>query len=229
MDEEAREALRRHPLFRALAPADVDALAPAVRLRRYARGEAIFREGEPSDHFFSVIEGRVKVFKVTPGGKEVILEIFDRDDPLGAVAVYEQRPYPASATALDSTVCLAIPSAELLKSLELHPSLVRGLLVGLTRRLLELTRRISELTGGRVEPRLARLFLKLGQERGEHREEGVFVPLPLSRQELADLTGTTIETCIRIMSRWGKEELVRTEPDGFTLLDGTALERLADG
>ena len=91
--------------------------------------------------------------------------------------------------------------------------MVRGLLLGLTHRLVELTNRLTELTGGRVESRFARLFLKLAQDLGRPAPKGTFIPLPLSRQELADMTGTTIETCIRIMSRWGKDDIVPTEKD----------------
>jgi CRP/FNR family transcriptional regulator len=78
-----------------------------------------------------------------------------------------------------------------------------------------------------VEARFARLFLKLGGQFGQPRPEGLFVALPLSRQELADLTGTTIETCIRIMSRWGREQVLATEKDGFLLVDRAVLEALA--
>lgn len=228
MAEEVRELLRRHSLFGALSQQDLDQLARLARAPSYTRGEPIFQEGDPSAHFFSVVRGRAKVFKITPSGQEIILEIFGPGDPLGAVAVYEGRPYPASATAIDDTVCISIPSDALLSLLEQYPSLVRGLLIGLTKRLVELTARISELSGGRVELRLARLFAKLVAERGRESPEGTFVPLPLSRQELADLTGTTIETCIRIMSRWGKENLVRTEVDGFTVLQVDALQALAE-
>ena len=111
--------------------------------------------------------------------------------------------------------------------LEQHPSLVRGLLVGLTHRLVELTARIAEVSGGRVEARFARLFLKLGGQVGRPQANAVFVPMALSRQELADLMGTTIETAIRIMSRWNKQNVVQTKPDGFLLIDRAALERLA--
>jgi CRP/FNR family transcriptional regulator len=104
---------------------------------------------------------------------------------------------------------------------------VRGLLLGLTQRLVELTNRLTELSGGRVEARIARLFLKLGDNMGRPATEGIAIPMALSRQELADLTGTTIETCIRIMSRWGKDDIVRTEKDGFVLVDKNALEELA--
>jgi CRP/FNR family transcriptional regulator len=91
----------------------------------------------------------------------------------------------------------------------------------------ELTNRLTELSGGRIEGRLARFLLKLGTDMGQRRDDGVFIPLVLSRQELADMIGTTIETSIRIMSRWGKEGIVRTERDGFVVLEPPALEQLA--
>ncbi len=112
--------------------------------------------------------------------------------------------------------------------LEQHPTLVRGLLLGLTHRLVELTNRLAELSGGTIERRFARLFLKLAAQMGRPDRGGTFVPLSLSRQELADMTGTTIETCIRIMSRWGKQHIVRTEKDGFVVLDRNALDAVAD-
>ena len=117
--------------------------------------------------------------------------------------------------ALDDTTCVIIPRPAFSGLLDSNPSLVRGLLLGLTTRLVELTNRLAELTGGRLEPRFARLFLKLASETGRAERGGTFIPLALSRQELADMTGTTVETCIRIMSRWNKDAIVRTEKDGF--------------
>jgi CRP-like cAMP-binding protein len=221
------DLLRFSTTFRRLQPADRQRLAEVARTHSYAKGIAIFSEGEPSDFFITIVTGRVKVYKATPAGKEVILEIFGPGDPLGATAVYEGRPFPATAVALEDTECVLIPRASFFALLEQHPSLVRGLLTGLTHRLVELTTRIADLSGARVEARFARVFLKLARDIGRTGEGGTFVPLALSRQELADMTGTTIETCIRIMSRWGKEDIVKTDKDGFTLLDSGALETIA--
>jgi CRP/FNR family transcriptional regulator len=221
------ELLERVPMYRRLSAEDRRHLAAVSQVRRYERGTTVFAEGEPSQSFYIVAEGRVKVFKTTAAGRDVILEIFGAGDPFGAVAVYEGRPYPASAVALEETTCIVTGRDALFALLEGHPSLVRGILSGLTLRLVDLTNRLAELSGGRVDGRFARLFLKLIGEMGKPGADGVFVPLALSRQELADLTGTTIETCIRIMSRWGKEGIVRTEKDGFTVLDRAALETVA--
>jgi CRP-like cAMP-binding protein len=219
--------LRFSTTFRRHQPTDRARLAEVARAHSYQKGSTIFSEGEPSDFFITIVTGRVKVYKATPAGKEVILEIFGPGDPLGATAAYEGRPFPATAVALEDTQCVLIPRAGFFALLEQHPSLVRGLLTGLTHRLVELTTRIADLSGARVEARFARLFLKLAKDLGRPGDAGTFVPLALSRQELADMTGTTIETCIRIMSRWGKEEIVRTAKDGFTLLDSSTLETIA--
>ena len=221
------ELLRRLPFFRRLTPelrARVGALA---RLKSFRGQELIFAEGDPSDAFMMIVDGRVKVFKSTPAGKEIILEIFGAGDPLGAVAVYEGVPFMASAQTLEPATILRIEQAAFLQLLQDDPQFVRGLLSGLTLRLAELTRRLADLSGARVEVRFARLFLKLCDQIGRPERGGIFVPMPLSRQELADLTGTTIETAIRTMSRWQKEDVLHTEKDGFVVVNRLALQDAA--
>lgn len=120
------DLLRKISLFRRIAPSDRARIAEVAYLKRYAQGDVIFREGDPGDTFLTIVEGRVKVFKATPAGKEIILEIFGTGDPLGAVAVYENADLPASAIALESTECLAIAQRDFFALLEQHPALVRG-------------------------------------------------------------------------------------------------------
>jgi CRP/FNR family transcriptional regulator len=227
MAESLEDLLRQTTIFRRLGAEDRQRIAAAAHLRSFEKGGLLFNEGDASDELYTIAAGRVKVFKTTPRGSDVILEIFGPGDPVGAVAVYESRRYPASAVALEPTTCVIIPRQAFFSLLETYPTLVRGLLTGLTHRLIELTNRLAELSGGRVEARLARFFLKLADDIGQKKPDGTLIPLALSRQELADMIGTTIETAIRIMSRWGKDEIVRTDKDGFTVLDRAALEETA--
>ena len=217
-------------MFRRVSTEDRRHVLEVSHLRHFDRGALIFNEGDPSDFFTIALNGRVKVFRATAAGKEVILGIFASGEPLGAVAVYEERPFPASAMAIEAVDCLVISRQDFFGLLDAHPSLARGLLLSLTHRLMELTKRLTELTGGRVETRFARLFLKLADEIGRRDEArgGLFVPMVLSRQELADLTGTTIETAIRIMSRWNKEGVLLTDKAGFVLVDTEALRSAAE-
>jgi CRP-like cAMP-binding protein len=222
------ELLRSSTLYRNLSGDDQKRLAAVSLARFFEKGDTIFAEGDQPDYLVTIASGRVKVVKLIPSGKEIILEIFGPGDPVGAVVAYEGRPYPASAIAIERAECILVRRSEFFALFEGHPSFVRGFLTGMAQRIVELTRRIPEVASGRVETRFARLFLKLADRMGEPRGPARMIPMPLSRQELADLTGTTIETCIRIMSRWGKEGVVTTEREGFLVNDAATLERLVE-
>lgn len=213
------------PLFQALKPAERETLRPLIRLRSYEAGEIIFREGDPGAVFHFILGGRVKVQKAAADGRDLILEIFGPGDPVGAVAAYEERNFPATAVALEATSMFSLPRQEFFTILAANPVLARGLLVGLTRRMIELTRRLAERSS-RVEYRVARLFLTLAERIGRPEGEGVVVPVVLSRQEIADMVGTTQETAIRIMSRWGKDGIVETTAAGFLIPRRAALEEI---
>jgi len=224
---EVEAVLRVTPVFRRLAPQDLRTIGEAATIRNYDKGQVIFEQDTPSDAFYTIASGRVKIFKMLASGKDLILEVFGTGDPLGAVAAYDGRPFPASAVALEPTSCVVIPRPVFFRLLEEHPSLVRGLLLGMTIRLVELTNRLADLSAPRIEGRFARMFLKLAAEMGRQERGGTFVPFTLSRRDLADMTGTTVETAIRIMSRWGKQDVVRTEKDGFVVVDRKTLEETA--
>ena len=210
------------PLLAALRNEDREAVAPLCRLRGYDKGETIFREGEPADRIHFVHIGRVKIVKAA-GGRDLILEILGPGEPVGAVAVFERRPFPASAVTLEPSGILSIPEREFFTLLESRPEMMRRLLAGLTLRLMMVNKRMADLTGS-AEHRTARLFLTLGDRVGIATTAGLKIPLVLSRQEIADLIGTTLETAIRLMSRWQKEGVVLTEKDGFLIPDVKVLK-----
>lgn len=221
------ELLRTTPIFRELSDDDRSLLGRIGQARMYQKGDVIFHEGDSADCFYTVLRGKAKVYKSTPAGKEIILALLGPGSPLGAVAIYQGLPFPASAMAFEDSVLISIPVTKFFDLLESDPGFVRRLLGAMTLRLMELNRRFPEVAGGHVEARLARFFLRLSEECGKPAKGGVFVPIHFSRQELCDFTSTTIETAIRVMSRWGKEGIVETTEDGFLLRDITGLERLA--
>ncbi|HET7706673.1 MAG TPA: Crp/Fnr family transcriptional regulator [Thermoanaerobaculia bacterium] len=212
------------PLLAALRKEDRELLAPLCRLRGYEKGDAIFHEGDPADRMYFVHVGRVKIVK-SAGGRDVILEILGPGEPVGAVAVFERRPFPASAITLEPSSILSIPEREFFTLLESRPEMMRLVLAGLTYRLMMVNKRLADMTGS-AEYRAARLFLTLSDRVGLTVEGGVRIPLQLSRQEIADLIGTTLETAIRLMSRWQKDDVVRTEKDGFFVPDMRHLREL---
>jgi CRP/FNR family transcriptional regulator len=203
------------PMLSGLRKEDRAALAPLCRMRGYEKGETIFSEGEPADRIYFLYLGRVKIVK-SARGRDVILEILGPGEPIGTVAVFEQRPFPASAVTLEPSSILSIPERDFFVLLEKRPEMMRPILAGLTYRLMMVNKRMADMTGS-AEHRAARLFLTLADRVGLEKDNAVTIPLPLSRQEIADLIGTTLETAIRLMSRWQKDELVLTDKSGFRI------------
>lgn len=214
------------PLFQCLNADEQKLLAPVCRAVAYEKGEEVFREGDPATDLCFVAIGRVKIVKAGPA-RDVILGLFGAGEPVGAVAVFEGKRFPASAVALEPCTILRVPEREFFATIDAHPEMTRRLLQGLMLRQFEISRRLADLSGP-VERRIARLLLMLAQRMGRREGKGAQVPLALSRQEIADLTATTVETAIRVMSRWGKEDLVITGPDGFTIPDLEAFEQLSE-
>lgn len=221
VDVTSRPHLEAVPLFQSLVPAERDLLVPLARARPYDRGQTVFSEGEPATDLSFVVIGRVKIVKAARG-RDVILGLFGPGEPVGALAALEGGRYPASAVAIEPSTVLHVPEREFFQLVAAHPEMTRRLLQGLVRRQLETASRLADLTGS-VDFRVARLFLALGEKMGRRDGAGLEIPLTLSRQEIADLTSTTVETAIRIMSRWGKEGLVVTHPGGFRVPDLEAL------
>ena len=213
------------PILSPLTADDRAALAPLCELRAFEKGETLFEEGQPALFIHFLFVGRVKIVKAAQD-RDLILEILGPGEPVGAVAVFEQRPFPASAIALEPSGTVSIPEREFFQLVERRPEITRRLLAGLTLRLMALNRRLADTTGS-VEYRTARLFATLADRAGRSQGDSVFVPIHLSRQEIADLVGTTIETAIRVMSRWQKEGLVETERDGFLIRRLEALREIA--
>ena len=213
------------PILASLSTEERAELSPLCELTAYERGATIFEEGDPADRIHFLFLGRVKIVKAGPE-RDLILEILGPGEPVGAVAAFESRPFPAAAVAIEPSGLLSIPEKAFFQLIEKRPAITRRLLAGLTLRLMALNRRLADMTGS-VEYRAARLFETLAARMGQKREEGLFVPLPLSRQEIADLVGTTIETAIRVMSRWQKDGIIETDKKGFLIRNPAALSAIA--
>ena len=213
------------PVLATLKAEDRAALAPLCQLHAFEKGETIFEEGDPAEKIYFLFVGRAKIVKSTPD-RDLIIEILGPGEPVGTVAAFERRPFPATAVAIEACGVVAIPEREFFSLIERRPEITRRLLAGLTLRLMTLNKRLADMTGS-VEYRAARLFTTLAERMGRREKDGVSIPLALSRQEIADLVGTTVETAIRVMSRWQKEGLVETDKSGFFIRNPGALSQIA--
>lgn len=216
------------PALEGVSVSGREALARIAVPRKFAAEEEILSQGDETSSFFVLVSGRAKMARYLASGRTVILSLFGPSDLFGAVAALGGQMCDAAVIAIEPTVCLEVRRDDLFELFGRSPQLISDLLPVLTRQLVECKNCIVELSCYRVEFRLAQVFLKLADSLGEPRGGGTFIPISLSRQEVADLVGTTIETCIRVMSRWNKEGVLVTHDDGFLLPDPAPLERVTD-
>jgi len=200
--------------------------ASPIRHVHYRRGSPIIQEGAPADVLYTILSGTAKLFKLTSSGSAIGIGISVPGSPLGAEWILEGSSFATMAVALEGTTCIAAPRHVVVSLLDRHPLLLRELLCEISQRERYLMGRIAELGGARVEARFAHLFLELAVRVGVREHGQIVIRTPLLRQDLADLAGTTVETSIRLMSRWNKQGIVTTRAGGFVIRDRTTLEHL---
>jgi CRP/FNR family transcriptional regulator len=221
--------LRASPVFAALPAKEIGALAAVAREESHRAREYLFMEGDPSHWLCIVKSGRVKILKHSRTGKDVVLELLGPGEVFGGVAVIEKRSYPATAQATEPSVILKLPADAVIALADRHPSVIREMALMIGRRLRAAHDSVKSLAVDPVEARLAGALLRLAERDGGESEQGLILPFHLTRQSLADMTGTTVETTIRIMSRWLKDGLVADDGSHLVLRDTQALRALAEG
>ena len=223
------EFLKSSPAFSALGPRDVQSLAAVAREERVRARDYVFMEGDPARWFCLVKTGHVKILRHARGGRDVVLELLGPGEMFGGVAVIERRPYPASAQATEPSVIVKIPQEPIVALAEREPSIVREIALMIGRRLRGAHDSVTSLAADPVEARLAAALVRLADREGSRSAAGIALPFPLTRQSLADMTGTTVETTIRIVSRWLKDRIVVEEGGHLVLRDIDALRGLTEG
>jgi CRP/FNR family transcriptional regulator len=196
---------------------------------RYDSGAHIFLEGDPADRLYLVISGRVKMVKHSLDGQETILSIFEGGQIIGEVGVLAGGIYPATAQAMELTTTLSLARQAYVELLRQHPKLTWSLVEELGRRLQAAHETVRSLAVDKVERRIARLLLRLTAAAGEKQGDAVQLSIPLTRQEIADMTGTTVETAIRTMSKLRRLGLVDSEQGLIHILRAHRLVLFADG
>jgi len=199
------------------------ALARLAEPRTVTANTEIMTEGEPAKGLYIMLQGRVKMSRRTPSGTRALLALFGPGDLFGAVTALSGQDANATMTTLERSEFLEVPQEGLRSLLSSRPDLLGEILPLLSQQLVECRNCLVEAISARVEVRFAHLFLKLGDKIGRRDGNDIFIPVALSRQDLADMTGTTLESSIRVMSRWGKASVVETVEGGFILHDRDAL------
>jgi len=222
---EKDEFLARVRLFQDLTARERREIQGLFVEQRVERDQFIFQEEDPAEYVYIVVEGKVKIVKQAPGGKEVILEVFAPAEIFGGATLLLER-HPASAVAMEPGMILRLPCAHYQALLKRFPPLAFQIIERLADRLREAHQVIRGLAADRVEARMARLLFKLADKIGMPAGTATRLGLHLTRQDIADMVGCTLETAIRILSRWQKEGFIKTEEGVITILNRPELDRL---
>jgi len=218
------DVIAASPIFNGLPEDQIGAIQQIAVEKQINKGELIFSEGEDGNGFFVIAEGRVKIFKVSPDGKEQILHIFGPGQPFGEVPVFAGQRFPANAQAIDKTRALFLPRAAIVDLIASNPSLALNMLAVMSKRLRQFTVQIENLSLKEMPARLASYLIYLADEQ----DTDEVVSLKISKGQLASILGTIPETLSRIFAKLSGQQLIRVEGKKITLLDRAGLEDLAE-
>lgn len=221
------ETLKKSELFSSLKEDELQSISKYFEKVTYKNNENIFVEGDPSDKFYLLAEGSVKVLKHTMMGKDIILEIMSPGDIFGGVAVLDKKPFPASAQAMESTTVVWISRQNLLRIMDDYPVLKLEIVKYFSDKLRDAHEMLKNIATERVEKRIAALLLKLSEKIGVDDDGFRKIDFPLTRQEISEMVGTTVETCIRTMSKLQKSGIIKSS-NGRISIKPNLLKRFLD-
>jgi CRP/FNR family transcriptional regulator, nitrogen oxide reductase regulator len=222
------EAIRKIALFSGLPDSALEEVLAAARVRSFAPGAMLFRQEQPAGTFFVLLEGRVRITEVTVEGHTVLLRFIEPGQMLGAMAAMQDMTYPVNAEAVEPVQAMGWSTQSMTRLMERHPRIMRNTMRLMVERIRELQQRSVELATERVEQRVARALLRLVRQVGQRTDEGVALMIRLSRQDLAEMTGTTLFTVSRILTRWQHEEIVKIGRQRVVIRKPHSLVGIAD-
>ncbi len=215
------QILKRSSIFSGLSDDELAALAELAFEYSFMPDQFVFWDGDAPERFYVITEGSVKVVKHSSLGKEFIIAFFGPGEMFGEVAVFENKSYPASAQAVARTRVLGISREDFLAFLTDRPQVALRIINVLGGRLRDAQGRLRDLAGERVEQRIAAVLVMLSLKLGD--------TLPFTRQEIADMVGTTIETTIRVMGQLRSRGITRSIRGKVTIIDAEKLRLLSEG
>ncbi|MCL4536941.1 MAG: Crp/Fnr family transcriptional regulator [Nitrospirae bacterium] len=217
MKGEKLEDLKRIPIFSALNDEELKEIQSFLIRENFKKKQEIFSEGDPSDWFYILVNGKVKITKLSHDGREIIIELISPPDFFGGFAVLKGFPYPANAVAMEDSNVIKISRYNLLKVIDRFPNVMYDITSNLGDRIREFHDTLKNIALERVESRIAALLLKLADKAGEKKDKTILINIRLTKQDIAEMVGTTVETAIRVMSKFKKSGFI-DDKDGKVLI-----------
>jgi CRP-like cAMP-binding protein len=222
-------AISGFPLFAGLSVGDLKDLLARARALRTPKNTQVFAEGAEARSFFVLVEGYVRATKMTEDGTEITVRYVTPGEIFGIAPAIGLEHYPATAVAVVDAIILSWPSTQWPSMAGRFPQLATNAFRAVGGRLQDAHTRVIELTSEEVEQRIARTLLRLADQAGRRVERGIEIEIPLRRQDVAQLTGTTLHSASRVLSYWDQKGLIGTDHQQIVLRNLDALAAIADG
>lgn len=214
--------LQRSGVFDKLSPEEFEQLAAEFFVVRAEAPVPFFEEDDPAEHYYILSEGKAKIVKSAETGQDVILELLFPGDVFGALAVFEGRGFPATGMPIGKASAIGLPRENLQRWLTRHPEIIAQTVMRVTVRIRNAQEMRRRLATEPVEQRILHTLLDLLDKIGERTPEGTV--LQLTRKDIAEMVGTTVETSIRVLSRLTQDGLVRSERGRIIVPDREKLQ-----
>ncbi|MEJ2684589.1 MAG: Crp/Fnr family transcriptional regulator [Candidatus Sulfobium sp.] len=218
--------LREIPFFSSLNPREAKEISPYFTTDGFKRKQLIFSEGDPSEWLYIVIGGKVKITKLSQEGKEIILEIISPLEFFGGVAAVRGFPYPANAVAMEDTEVLKVSRNNLMTIMDRFPNLMFAMAASIGDRIKGSHEMLKSIALEKVESRIASLLIKLADKAGEKTTGGVMINMNLTKQDIAEMVGTTVETSIRTTSKLSKAGIITSRAGKIIIREPEKLKSL---
>ncbi|WP_028308688.1 Crp/Fnr family transcriptional regulator [Desulfitibacter alkalitolerans] len=217
--------IRKIPVFSELEGHLIEKIAELTIIKKYAKNDIIFFEGDPGEAIHFVKSGKVKIFKTSEGGKEIIINILNPGDIFAEVILFQKNiPYPASVEVIEEGEIGSIRNRDLERLISENPQLAVELLRAMAKKLKEVQQRVRELGSNDAIERTIRVLSALAKNHGSKTKDGIVLCKNITRQDMANLVGTTRETMSRILSKFSKEGLVEIKGRTIVIKNADALE-----
>ena len=226
---DVQQTLRQTGLFASLTPDELAELSKRVRQRTFSRGAQLFAEGDPCKGLYVVGSGRIRIFKMSPNGREQVLAVEGPGSSFAELPVFDGGAYPASASALEDAEVLSISREDFQSFCREHPEVALKVIAVVGSRLRRLVAIIEELSFTTVRQRLIAVLLREAQLRGKKTPEGIELELLMSHQEMAAELGTVREIISRNLSRLQAEGLAEVEGRRILIRDVEGLRQRQSG
>ena len=231
-NEQLIELLAGAEFFVGLEPDGLKLVVKEAQRRRLERHEVCFRQDEPATLLYLLRTGRIKLTQLTPDGRQVLLRFVEPGEVFGGIALFTRELYPVTAEAVEGCHLLAWDGPAMQRLIEAEPKIALNVIQHLAALVKSLQDRVRELSTERVERRIARAILRLAAQAGQsatgRTDDTQPVVIHLTRQDLGELTGTTLYTVSRTLSRWESEGLVESGRERITILNPRALATLTE-